>query len=364
MTMHIIENHCLAGHTTMGVGGNARFYAEVKSVRELEEALELAKSKGLPVFFLGGGSNTLINDDGFDGMVIRMAIGEVVFEGGTDSGIHEAEEIRMISGAGVQLDEAVDLACRNDLAGIESLSGIPGSIGGAVVQNAGAYGQEIADAFVAAKAVHRESLKIVELTASDLGFGYRRTNLKTADNPWVIISVMLRLRPFDAEIAYRRCVEHGFGKLLQKPPENAVVLRQIILDTRHSKGMCYQKDDVNTHGVGSFFVNPVVSRTFAETLPEMPKFDVPGGVKRSAGWLIEHSGFTRGFRCGKAALSEKHCLALVNRGGASCREILALAKQVSDKVFSTYGVRLVPEAVYLAPSGVRNVSLNDCPSRE
>ena len=354
--MQILENHPLSQHTTIHIGGNAGKYAEPADPDDLVALLRQAKSENMPVFVLGSGSNTLINDAGFNGYVIHPAMNDIQWAP-QDNG-----ETLATIGAGAVFDEAARVACEKNLGGIEALSGIPGSAGGALVQNMGAYGQEIADVFVSAQAVHRNTLETVTLYKDDMAFAYRHTRLKTPDNPWIITSVTVRLYPFDAEMANRRCIERGFKKLIENPPKSASQLRDLILNMRRSKAMCYDEKDYNTHGVGSFFVNPVVPadlanhvRTIAEDnhLSPMPQFDDPRGIKLSAAWLIENSGFAKGFVYHSAALSEKHCLAIVNRNHASCSDIIELARKITNTVYAKFGVNLEPEVVYLSNDGIR-----------
>ena len=355
LKMILFNDYPLIHKTTMHVGGNARFYAEVMDTDELISVLSQAKSEKLPVFILGAGSNTLIDDEGFDGYIIHPAMHQVEWQ------VQDNGEILVKAGAGVLFDEIVRESCERNLGGIESLSGIPGSTGGSLVQNIGAYGQEISESFVSAEAVDKNTLESVTLGREDIQFGYRHTALKTKENPLIVTSVTLRLLPFDDVLAVKRCEERGFKKLVLNPPKTALELRNLILETRKSKAMCYDENDYNTHGVGSFFVNPVVTPELAQQIHEiavqrnlrpMSQFDAPNGVKLSAAWLIENAGFDKGYLHDGAALSEKHCLAIINRDHATSVDVIGLAKEIIDRVQTTFGVTLSPEVVYLSRKGI------------
>lgn len=359
--MKIYEHHELAPHTTMDIGGRARKYIEAESIDELIEVLNEAHEESAPVFILGAGSNTLISDEGFYGYVIHPAFSGVEWEAQEDGSTLVRIE------AGANFDDVVAESCRRNLGGIESLSGIPGSAGGSIVQNIGAYGQEISECFVSAEAVHRIDRDRLTLRREHFAFGYRQTALKTPDNPFIIVSVTLRLTPFDAEKAAARCAEHGFKRIAMVRPETAQELRELVLETRRSKAMCYDKNDVNTHSVGSFFVNPVVPTVDAQRInaeciiknhKQMPSYPADDGkTKLSAAWLIESSGFNKGYNHGGAGLSEYHCLAIVNRQNARCSEVVSFAQEIAQRVYLRFRVELHPEVVYLTPNGVSEMPL-------
>ncbi len=360
--MRILENHRLANYTTLGIGGEARYFAAPNSCEELSEAIQYAHDNELRIFVLGGGSNTLIADDGFDGLVIHPSMKGIRWEeADSESGIIVHAE------AGASFDDLVSEAVKRNLGGIESLSGIPGTAGGAAVQNIGAYGQELADTFVEAEAIDLETGEKIVLKKSDMAFGYRTTALKNADNTRIIVRISLRLKPFDPDHATRVATEHGFGKLALVPPKTAADMRRKIIETRRSKGMCYDVDDKDTHSVGSFFVNPVVSQNDATRLnsaniisngKSIPMFPVDGGVKLSAAWLIEQAGFARGYHCDGAALSSRHCLAIINPGNAGSENIIALANRLARTVAFKFQVRLTPEIIYLTKNGIAPIPLD------
>ena len=357
--MRIVENEPLAQHTTMAIGGKAAKYVEAESLQDLIDALALAHGESMPVFILGAGSNTLIHDQGFHGYVIHPAFKQVEWMPQSDGSML----VRIDAGA--DFDSVVAESCLKNLAGIESLSGIPGSAGGSLVQNIGAYGQEISECFVSAQAVNIDDLSVLELQPHNMAFGYRKTALKIPDNPFVVTSVTLRLTPFDADAAARRCEKHGFKRMALTKPKTASDLRKLVLETRKSKAMCYDKDDYNTHGVGSFFVNPIVSNVEAQRLnaaciiknqKPMPSFPAEDGkTKLSAAWLIESAGFNKGYCFKGASLSEYHCLAIVNRMNATCEDIVDFAKDIAKRVYLQFRIQLQPEVVYLTPQGIEPI---------
>lgn len=357
--MKMYDNEPLAPHTTMAIGGKAKKYVEAESVQDLIDALALAHGESLPIFILGAGSNTLIHDNGFEGYVIHPAFKQVEWTPQTDG------TMLVRIDAGANFDDVVAESCQRNLGGIESLSGIPGSAGGSLVQNIGAYGQEISECFVSAQAVHLDDLSMIELHPHNMAFAYRQTALKVADNPFIVTSITLRLSPFDADAAASRCEKHGFKRMALTKPKTASDFRKIVLETRKSKAMCYDKNDYNTHGVGSFFVNPIVSGVDAQRLnaasiiknhKPMPSFPTEDGkTKLSAAWLIEQAGYNKGYCFKGASLSEYHCLAIVNRQNATCEEIIDFAKDIAKRVYLQFRIQLHPEVVYLTPQGIEPI---------
>lgn len=360
MRMKMDENHELTPYTTMHIGGKARYFIEAESVDAIREGLEWAKHASLPVFVLGAGSNLLVHDDGFSGVVIHPVFGQTTWQTDDDG------TTLVTIDAGATFDEVIAESCARSLGGIEALSGIPGSAGGSLVQNIGAYGQEISEVFVRANAISLQTGGDVELDRAAMDFRYRHTALKSPQSPLIVTSLTLRLKPFDAQEALQRGIERGFKKIVQTPPQTACALRNIILETRRTKRMCYDLDDVNTHGVGSFFVNPVVSpleaaRLEAESLRRtgrpLPQYPAPNGVKLSAAWLIEQSGLSKGYGFRGAALSHYHCLAIVNRKNATARDVVAFAQFIIETVRREFRVTLSPEVVYLCPEGIAPIPL-------
>lgn len=344
------EQVSLAPLTTLEVGGATRYLADCRDLTELSAALAWARERRLRVFTLGGGSNLLVSDDGFDGLAVRYL---------EDTWTHqrEGEEVLLRLGGGLSWDRAVQLSIEHGWAGIECLSGIPGWVGAAPIQNIGAYGQEVADCLVAVEGLEVESGRPRRWLAADCGFGYRSSHFKGIwRGQHVITAVELRLR-----IGGPGPVRYGeLSRQLEalgEPPTLATV-RQQVLSLRAGKSMLLSEQDPNRRSAGSFFVNPTVSPRTAAAVQEswrrsggageVPTFDgVDGGVKLSAAWLIERSGFERGYGRGKAGLSSRHTLALINRGGARAADLVALAAEIRAGVHRSFGVTLTPEPHFL-----------------
>jgi UDP-N-acetylmuramate dehydrogenase len=350
----------LADLTTLRVGGPATRYVETTTERELIDAVREADDAGEPLLVVGGGSNLLVADAGFDGVVVRDA------RTGIDVPDHSAcAGVTYTVPAGTPWDEVVEEAVTHRLVGLEALSGIPGSTGATPVQNVGAYGQEVAQTVSTVRVWDRGRGRVRTLPLVDLKFGYRTSLLKRSmravveddpRSPWhptpryVVLDVTFQLRQgtHTRSIDYpelARTLGVGVG-------ERAPILdvRAAVLELRARKGMVLDPADHDTWSAGSFFTNPVLP---ADAVPEgAPRFPATDGlVKTSAAWLIEHAGFSRGFGApGPAALSEKHTLALTNRGGASAADLVALARQVRDGVVERFGVTLEPEPVLVGVS--------------
>ena len=333
----LVENLPLSERTTFEVGGPARYYLEVKTVAELRAALAWAESRGVVVEILGGGSNVVIADRGLDALVVRVAIGGIVPDDAT-AGTVEV-------GAGVRWDDFARWAVERDLAGVECLAGIPGDVGAAPLQNVGAYGQEVGTCIEAVHCVRRSDGEAITLTAAECEFGYRDSVFKRdAAGRYVVVGVRFRLQSGGAPtIAYAE-LERALGADAQ----DLARVRQTVLTLRRAKSMVLDPDDENRRSAGSFFVNPTVSRDEADgvaarTSARMPRFESGDRVKIPAAWLIEQSGLVRGTRRGRVGLSSKHCLALVNHGGASASELLGFAGEVRARVRDTFGIALSPE---------------------
>ncbi len=346
----IQENIPLAPRTTLGVGGLARFFAFARSEAELRHALAWATARSLPAFVLGGGSNLVVSDAGFPGLVVGMNVrGIEVGEPGEDGAVP------VTAGAGEDWDGFVRYAVARGLQGIECLAGIPGRVGATPVQNVGAYGQEVADTVTRVRAFDREIGETRDLTASDCGFAYRRSRFNSPGEMgrWVILSVTFALRPGAPAVLKYADLQRHFAGGGESPSLPAVY--DAVREIRSRKGMVVRADDPDSRSAGSFFKNPVVApdvweelaakASGAESVPHWPQPD--GSVKVPAAWLIERSGFARGFAAGRAGLSTKHVLALVNRGGATAAEITALARRVQAGVVDAWGVAIAPEPVFL-----------------
>ena len=347
----------LADLTTLRVGGPARRFVETTTEAELIDAVRAADADGEPLLVVGGGSNLLVADAGFDGVVVRdVRRGIEVPDASACAGA------TLTVPAGTPWDDVVRYAVEQELTGIETLSGIPGSTGATPVQNVGAYGQEVSQSIATVRVWDRGRGKVRTLPLVTLAFGYRSSLLKrsmrpSADDPqapwgptprYVVLDVTFQLRPGDLSrpIAYAELARTLGVEVGQRAPLAEV--RDTVLALRARKGMVLDAPDHDTWSAGSFFTNPLLSVEQAAGLPEgAPRFPTDDGrVKTSAAWLIERSGFSRGFGApGPATLSTKHTLALTNRGGATAQDLLALARQVRDGVRSSFGVELEPEPV-------------------
>ena len=330
--------------TTLGVGGPAQGLARARELPGLLACLERADP--LPVLMLGGGSNLVIADRGLRGHV-------VLFDG--DS-IDSDRSGRVRVGAGLDWDALVDWTVKQDLAGIECLSGIPGRVGAAPIQNIGAYGQEVAEVIAAVEALDRHTGAVKRFTPDACRFGYRTSLFKheQADR-WIITSVELDLRPGGPPTLRYADLQRRAAQVHAEPSLAAV--RRLVLDVRAEKSMVLDPSDPNARSAGSFFTNPIVSEAIADAVEDgarlrgvagpMPRWPVGDQVKLAAAWLIEQAGFQRGFGEGPAGLSERHTLAIVNRGGARARDIVGLAATIRRGVRDAFGIGLVPEPVFV-----------------
>jgi UDP-N-acetylmuramate dehydrogenase len=332
------EHVALAPFTTLRVGGPARWFARATHAEHLPTAV---RPDGEPLFVLGGGSNLVISDEGFNGLVVQIAISGVKTHG-------EGEDVIVSAGAGESWDSLVESAVRQDLAGIECLSGIPGTVGGTPIQNVGAYGQEVATVIEWVAAFDRVKRAAVRLSRGDCGFAYRMSRFKREDaGRFMISEVAFRLKPGAAPtVTYADVVDY----LAQQNVQCATVqqVREAVLRIRRRKGMVLDAADSDTRSVGSFFMNPVVDRTTFERIAPAPHYLMDNDtVKIPAAWLIEQSGFARGHADGAVGLSTKHPLAIVNRGGATARDVLRLAYRIKRAVRERFDVNLRPEPVFV-----------------
>lgn len=380
--------------TTIAVGGEIDRFVEPTTRVGVIEAVEEADAKGLPLFVIGGGSNVLVSDEPFHGVVVRDARRAITVPDeaapveGDDRTVHVNAE------AGCNWDDFVDCCVRLGLEGVEGLSGIPGTVGASVVQNIGAYGQDVASSVESVEVWDRKDKAVKNLHADELRFGYRMSALKASmyqapavpageffPTPrYVVLSVTFALRHSSTGVV-------GYGQLAKAlgvevgDRMDTKEIRDAVLRVRAAKGMLEdatrytrlamqgtkkatlvatalraQNDtpDANRHSCGSFFMNPILTAEQAAMLPpEAPRFEavLPNGepgIKTSAAWLIDHAGFHKGYTVdddAKAGLSTLHTLALTNRGQAGSQDIAKLAKTVQDGVEHTFGVRLVPEPV-------------------
>lgn len=341
----------LASLTTLRVGGPARSLIEAGTEADLIDAVRAADAEGTPLLVVGGGSNVLVSDHGFDGVVVRDARAEIALDNHGSCGGVEVKAT-----AGTPWDRLVDQAVASKWSGFEALSGIPGSTGATPVQNVGAYGAEVAEIVSSVRTWDRETGAVRTIPMIGLGLGYRDSMLKRSmtDGPWgptpryVVLDVTFhtRMASLSAPVRYQQLATALGVELGVRVPITEV--RAAVLDLRASKGMVLDPDDHDTWSAGSFFTNPVIA---AADLPDgAPAYPAAGEgmVKTSAAWLIEHAGFGKGFAVAPgapASLSTKHTLALTNRGGASAADVVALARAVRDGVRERFGITLVPEPV-------------------
>ncbi len=334
----------LAPFTTLRIGGPARHFVEAASEAEVREAFRWAAQRELAVELLGGGSNLLVRDSGFDGLVIRLAF----------HGIEQRGELLDVA-AGENWDAFVDYAIERGLAGVECLAGIPGSVGATPVQNVGAYGQEVAQTIDSVRAFDRTSHEFVDLPASACRFRYRQSVFNgEARGRYVLSRVRFRLKQGGAPYLGYADLQRWFAEKVEAP--SLATVAAAVRAIRGGKGMVLAADDPDTWSAGSYFKNPVVK---AETLehvaaaagvetsavPQWP--GAQGFVKLSAAWLLERAGFGKGYTLGRAGLSTKHALAVTNRGGASFADVLRLEEVIRDGVRERFGVELEREPVVL-----------------
>lgn len=348
--MKIQTNIPLAPLTTLGVGGPARYFSETQSEAEVLEALSFAEEKSLPLFVLGGGSNLVISDRGWSGLVLKIGL-----QGITTDPAHEDHIFHVA--AGESWDKFVALTVEQNFAGLECMSGIPGTVGGTPVQNVGAYGQEVSQTITSVRALDRTTKQILDLSNEQCQFAYRSSIFNTQQRDrYIVLRVSYRLTRNGAP-TLRYADLQKFFAATQTPP-TLLQVREAVLKIRQSKAMLLLLGDEDSCSAGSFFKNPVVTREEAEriqTLAEqrnpsskLSTYAAPDGkVKLPAAWLIEQSGFCKGFSRGPVAISRKHALAIVNRGGATAEDVLALKNEIQQKVFDIWGVRLEPEPVFL-----------------
>jgi UDP-N-acetylmuramate dehydrogenase len=335
------ENVALAPLTTLGIGGPARYFIDASAEHTLREALHFAKDRKLPTFVLGGGSNLLVADAGFTGLVVKISISGLEWESDRDRTIVRA-------GAGEDWDRLVAACVERDIAGIECLSGIPGSVGGTPVQNVGAYGQEVSDVLIRVRAYDRNADSVVELSREDCRFTYRSSLFNTtAKDRYIVLNATYSLQNHGAAALHYLDVQREFEG---KSPTLAEV-RNGVRRIRARKAMLLVEGDPDCRSAGSFFKNPIISEAqFAELQrragPSVPRYPAPSGkAKTAAAWLIERAGFSKGYSIGPVGISTKHTLALVNRGGAGAEDILRLAREIRARVDDKFGIKLIPEPV-------------------
>jgi UDP-N-acetylmuramate dehydrogenase len=416
--MLLTENKPLAPFTTFGIGGPARWFAEAVNEDEIAEAAAWAGERGVPLFVLGGGSNLLVSDAGFKGLVLRVALRGIEVLGAADfdlqSGMkcqgtasvvpkkgssaegtgfsvkgtgfspyinptqttgalapeeHLPEDSSIAparvlyqAAAGEEWDAFVERTVQDNCAGVECLAGIPGTVGGTPVQNVGAYGQEAASAIERVRAFDLQTHSFVEFSAAECGFAYRRSRFNSVDRErYVVTRVDYRLTPGGAPTVRYADLQRVLAEKRKEGGELSLAeVAAIVRRVRQTKGMLMVEGDPDCHSAGSFFKNPLVSEEQFQRIaavsaalsgklpprfPAGPEAENLGLLKVPAAWLIEQSGFAKGYALGAAAISSRHTLALTNRGGASSADVLALAAAITAAVQSRFGIKLEMEPV-------------------
>jgi UDP-N-acetylmuramate dehydrogenase len=341
-TLDIQRNVPLAPLTTLELGGPATHFVRAEDEATVVEALRWAEDEGISAAILGGGSNLIVPDEGYAGLVIHMRIDDIEFH----------EDGVVYAAAGAPWEAVVDGAVSRNWAGLECLTGIPGSTGATPIQNVGAYGQEVAEVIESVRVLRRDTLELEELDSQECAFGYRDSLFKREPDRFVVCAVRFALRPNGpgtiryAELEKTVGTEAALGEV-----------RRAVLDLRGRKSMVIDPDDPNHRSAGSFFLNPIVSAAHAErvveralsehlvaTRAEVPWYPVGGGtVKLAAGWLIERAGIPKGSRRGAIGVSTKHALALVHHGGGTTADLLAFADEIQARVRDRFGIELQRE---------------------
>jgi UDP-N-acetylmuramate dehydrogenase len=348
--MQFLKEIPLAPYTTFQIGGPARWFAEAASEDEIAAGIAFAGQHRLPLFVLGGGSNLLVSDGGFPGLVLRIALR------GIESTQENGQSI-VSAAAGEDWDGLVAYAVGAGFAGIECLSGIPGTVGGTPVQNVGAYGQEVSQTIVMVRAFDRSTSRFVNLPAAACGFSYRRSIFNSTERERYVVSrVEYRLRQdAPANFVYADVAKYFASRNVASP--TLVEVREAVRSIRAQKGMLLVPGDADCRSAGSFFKNPIVPIAKLDSVAQELGIETQGipaypaqdsQVKISAAWLIERAGFAKGYALGNAGISSRHTLALINRGGASAAEVTALRDKVVDAVASRFAIRLEPEPVWLS----------------
>jgi UDP-N-acetylmuramate dehydrogenase len=341
------RNVPLAPLTTLGIGGPAKFFIRAETVDEIRESIAWAAAAREPLFILGGGSNVLIADEGFRGLVLQIDLRGITVRD------EDRHAVTVYVAAGERWDDFVAFAVLRRWAGVECLSGIPGLTGATPIQNVGAYGQDVSETIRNVELIERDTGRVVTITNDECGFGYRQSIFKSAaKDRYIVAGVTFLLRP-GAAAAIR------YPELQRYLDERGIVasdlaqVRDAVIAIRKRKGMVIDPPDPDTRSDGSFFMNPVVTPAqFDEFLRRAGSDDVPhfrsgDDVKLSAAWLIENAAFQKGFVHGNVGLSSKHTLAVINRGGGTAREVLELVRMIQERVRDKFGVEIQPEPNFI-----------------
>jgi UDP-N-acetylmuramate dehydrogenase len=346
-TIRLQEQVPLAPYTTLRTGGPARFFCEVATEAELLEAVNFARERTLSLFVLGGGSNLLIGDSGFDGLVIHIAIDTRA------STAASATSTEITAAAGTDWNTFVLHICEQGISGVECLAGIPGTVGGTPVQNVGAYGQEVSTTIATVRALDLTTNAFTTLTRQQCAFAYRSSIFNTTHrNRYIVTAVTFRFDPAAAPTLTYADLERHFASHAAAP--TPIEIYHAVREIRHRKGMLIVEGEPDCRSAGSFFKNPIVPESTladiattlgipAEKIPHWPAS--PGKVKLPAAWLLEHAGFPKGFQQGNAGISSRHTLALINRGNATAADITALRDTIQREVNLRFHIQFEQEPV-------------------
>ena len=327
----------LRDYTSLRVGGPAKSFVEVRTEAQIIEAIEAAGDT--PILIIGGGTNILVSDSGFEGTVIRISNNSLEAE------IDACSGATLVIGAGENWEKFVETTINRGFAGLETLSGIPGTVGAAPIQNIGAYGHEVSEFITRVRTYDRKEKALKTFTNSECQFGYRNSLFKATPGRYVVLDVGFQLRVGEdttpilyGELAKKLGIEVG-------DKSTVIATRKAVLELRQAKGMLLVPQDRDSWSAGSFFTNPIITADLAEKLPEgAPKWLLDDGrVKTSAAWLIENSGIHKGDAHGGAKVSSKHVLALTNAGNATAQDIAELANIARKSVKDKFGITLEAE---------------------
>jgi UDP-N-acetylmuramate dehydrogenase len=339
----------LAPYTTLRIGGPARFFCEVTTEAALLEAVLCARERNLPLFVLGGGSNLLVGDNGFDGLVLHMAITTPTLSSAV------GRLLEVTAAAGTDWNAFVLQVCEQGVSGVECLAGIPGTVGGTPVQNVGAYGQEVAGTITRVRVLDLEALEFTVLPHEQCRFAYRSSIFNTTHRDrYIVTQVTFRFDPASTPNLTYADLQRYFANTTSPP--KPIDIYHAVREIRHSKGMLIVEGEADCRSAGSFFKNPIVPESLlhdiAKTLDlaadKIPHWSAgKDRIKLPAAWLLERAGFPKGFQLGEAGISSRHTLALINRGHASFADISALRDTIQREVARRFNIQLEQEPVQL-----------------
>jgi UDP-N-acetylmuramate dehydrogenase len=346
--VQILENVPLAPYTTLKIGGPARYFTEARTNGDILDALSYAREHSLEVFVLGGGSNLLVCDAGWPGLVVKIGVA------GISSATHNGKQV-LTAGAGEDWDKLVAHSVTQNCSGIECMSGIPGTVGGTPVQNVGAYGQEVADTITSVRVIDTDSGETRDMSAAECGFAYRTSIFNTSQKGrYIVTRVSYALTAGGPPRVEYADLKRYFAA--RSSPPTLSDMREAVRSIRASKAMLITSDDEDSRSAGSFFKNPIVPIEEYDRITALPprkdqkppSYPAPKGhVKMSAAWLVEQAGFHKGYTEGRVGISRKHTLAIVNRGGATANEVVQFKNKVQEGVLRAFGVQLHPEPVFV-----------------